>query len=290
MPGMVEQQQSRTPEIARTVVDLRRLVSSWRRAGERVGLVPTMGALHIGHIALVAALRDRVDRVVASVFVNPTQFAPNEDFAAYPRNEEVDLAKLAAIGIDAVFAPPTAEMYPAGFATSVLVAGPAQGLESDSRPHFFGGVATVVSKLLLACLPDVAVFGEKDYQQLLVIKRMTADLTIPVEILGHPTLREDDGLALSSRNAYLSSQQRLAAPLLYRSLGQAAAAIRGGAQPSAALHQARASLTGGGFEVDYVELRNADSLAPVANLFSEPLRLLAAARLGRTRLIDNITV
>ncbi|MBZ0230052.1 MAG: pantoate--beta-alanine ligase, partial [Bauldia sp.] len=168
------------PEVARAVADLRRLVSSWRREGRSVALVPTMGALHVAHLALVEAARLRADRVVVSVFVNPTQFAPNEDFAAYPRDEASDLAKLAAAGIDAVFAPSTVEMYPVGFATSVLVAGPAQGLETEFRPHFFGGVATVVAKLLLACLPDIAIFGEKDYQQLLVVRRMAADLAIPV--------------------------------------------------------------------------------------------------------------
>ena len=278
------------PEVARAVADLRRLVSSWRREGRSVALVPTMGALHVAHLALVEAARLRADRVVVSVFVNPTQFAPNEDFAAYPRDEASDLAKLAAAGIDAVFAPSTVEMYPVGFATSVLVAGPAQGLETEFRPHFFGGVATVVAKLLLACLPDIAIFGEKDYQQLLVVRRMAADLAIPVEILGHPTLREEDGLALSSRNAYLSPEQRQAAPLLYRSLERAAGAIRAGEPPSAPLDRARDDLVRGGFDVDYVELRNADTLALVTDLFGEPLRLLAAARLGRTRLIDNIPV
>jgi len=278
------------PDIARTVTDLRRLVGVWRRAGETVALVPTMGALHAGHLALVEEARRRTGRVVVSIFVNPAQFAPTEDFAAYPRDEAADLAKLAAPGVDAVFAPSTAEMYPSGFATAVEVKGPAEGLETEFRPHFFRGVATVVAKLLIACLPDVALFGEKDYQQLLVVRRMTADLGLPVEIAGLPTVREPDGLALSSRNTYLSAEERQTAPLLHRALQAAAAAIRAGSAPEAALDRARAELGAAGFVVDYVALRNATTLAPVVDPAAEPLRLLAAARLGRTRLIDNIPV
>lgn len=278
------------PDIARTVTDLRRLVGVWRRAGETVALVPTMGALHAGHLALVEEARRRAGRVVVSIFVNPAQFAPTEDFAAYPRDEAADLAKLAAPGVDAVFAPSTAEMYPSGFATAVEVKGPAEGLETEFRPHFFRGVATVVAKLLIACLPDVALFGEKDYQQLLVVRRMTADLGLPVEIAGLPTVREPDGLALSSRNAYLSAEERQTAPLLHRALQAAAAAIRAGTAPEAALDRAWVELGAAGFVVDYVALRNATTLAPVVDPAAEPLRLLAAARLGRTRLIDNIPV
>ena len=274
--------------IARTVVDLRRHVGAWRKAGERIALVPTMGALHSGHLALVEDAHRRAGRVVVSIFVNPTQFAPTEDFGAYPRNEESDLAKLEGPGVDAVFAPTTPEMYPAGFATAVEVKGPSEGLETDFRPHFFRGVATVVSKLLIACAPDVAIFGEKDYQQLLVIRRMAADLGLPVEIAGFPTIREPDGLALSSRNAYLSPEERRTAPLLHRVLQAAASAIRAGTVPETALARATSELTAAGFAVDYVALRNAETLAPVADVSAEPLRLLAAAKLGRTRLIDNI--
>jgi pantoate--beta-alanine ligase len=225
-----------------------------------------------------------------SIFVNPTQFGPKEDFAAYPRNEAADLASLTALGVDAVFAPTLEEMYPEGFATTVTVAGPALGLESDARPHFFTGVATVVAKLLLACQPDIAMFGEKDYQQLLVVRRMVADLALPVTIHGHPTVRAPDGLALSSRNAYLSEEERAVAPRLHAVLQTAAAAIRSGAEARAALGAASRALADAGFRVDYVALRNAVTLAAVADPSKEPLRLLAAARLGRTRLIDNIPV
>jgi pantoate--beta-alanine ligase len=253
-------------------------------------MVPTMGALHEGHLALVRSAREQASRAVASIFVNPTQFAPTEDFGAYPRAEAADLPKLAGVGTDAVFAPAVAEMYPAGFATAVSVGGPSAGLETDFRPHFFGGVATVVARLLLVCLPDIAIFGEKDYQQLLVIRRMVADLGIPVSILGHATLREGDGLALSSRNAYLSAAERTVAPRLNAALRDAAAAIRANGDAVAALARARADLAAAGFAVDYVDLRNAETLAPVADVRGEPLRLLAAARLGKTRLIDTIAV
>jgi pantoate--beta-alanine ligase len=247
-----------------------------------------MGALHEGHLALVRRAREVAGRVVVSVFVNPTQFAPTEDFAAYPRDEEADLAALGRLGVDAVFAPSVGEMYPDGFATSVAVAGPAEGLETDFRPHFFGGVATVVAKLLIACTPDCAIFGEKDYQQLMVIRRVVADLGLPVEIVALPTVREADGLALSSRNAYLSPAERQAAPALHKSLTRAAAAIRAGAPVERVLAAAAADLRVAGFRVDYFALRNADTLAPVVDLKREPLRLLAAAWLGKTRLIDNI--
>ena len=205
---MVDSRKANTPVVVRKIEELRRSVLEWRGTGARIALVPTMGALHAGHLALVKAARETADRVVVSIFVNPTQFAPNEDFASYPRDESADVGKLVGTGTDAVFAPGVAEMYPQGFATSVIVGGPAEGLESAYRPHFFTGVATVVSKLLLACLPDSALFGEKDYQQLLVIRRMVADLAIPVGIVGCPTLREGDGLALSSRNAYLGPAER----------------------------------------------------------------------------------
>ena len=228
--------------------------------------------------------------MVVSIFVNPTQFAPNEDFSTYPRDEAADMAKLASVGVDAVFGPDVAEMYPPGFATSVAVAGPALGLESDFRPHFFGGVATVVAKLLLACLPDAALFGEKDYQQLIVVRRMVADLAIPTEIVGLPTIREADGLALSSRNAYLSPAERKIAPRLFAILNETALGIRGQASPVDRIVAAERALAEAGFRVDYVALRNAKTLAPVVDAGAEPLRLLAAAWLGKTRLIDNVAV
>jgi pantoate--beta-alanine ligase len=278
------------PPVDRTIAALRERVSGWRSAGDTLAMVPTMGALHEGHLALVSAARELSRRVVVTIFVNPTQFAPNEDFGAYPRTEQSDLEKLARVGTDAVFGPSVAEMYPPGFATTVSVDGPSTGLETDFRPHFFAGVATVVSKLLLSCLPDAAIFGEKDYQQLLVVRRMVADLGLPVTIVGHPTLRETDGLAMSSRNAYLSPGERATAPRLNATLRAAAAAINAGSDAGAALATARADLVEAGFAVDYVEMRNAETLAPVANVRAEPLRLLAAARLGKTRLIDNIAV
>jgi pantoate--beta-alanine ligase len=276
--------------VDRTIADLRRRVAGWRGDGRSIGLVPTMGALHEGHLALVDGIGTTVDRVVVSIFVNPTQFAPTEDFASYPRDEGSDLQMLAERGAHAVFAPSTDEMYPEGFATAVVPAGPAEGLESDFRPHFFRGVATVVTKLLLAGLPDVAIFGEKDYQQLAVIRRMVRDLNIPVEIAGHPTVREADGLALSSRNAYLSPEERKIAPRLHAALAEAALAIRGQDEPMEVMLRARRALTAVGFKVDYFELRNAETLAPIVERANEPARILAAARLGKTRLIDNVPV
>ena len=278
------------PEVLRTVADMQRHAAAWRAAGARIALVPTMGALHEGHLDLVRLAGESADRVIVSIFVNPAQFAPTEDFAAYPRGEAADLAKLAVLGVDAVFAPTVVEMYPNGFATRITVEGPALGLESDARPHFFGGVATVVAKLFIACAPDVAVFGEKDYQQLLVVRRMAADLGLPVTVVGHPTIRAADGLALSSRNAYLSPAERAVAPRLHAALQAAAAAIRAGEAETVTLAAARRDLEVAGFVVDYVALRNAVTLDEVTDAKAEPLRLLAAARLGKTRLIDNIAV
>ena len=276
------------PEVIRTVQDMQHRAAGWRAEGLRIALVPTMGALHDGHLDLVRRGRSVADRVVVSIFVNPTQFAPTEDFSAYPRDEASDLAKLDALGVETVFAPGVGEMYPDGYATRITVDGPAHGLESDARPHFFAGVATVVAKLFIACAPDLAIFGEKDYQQLAVVRRMVADLGLPIEVVGHPTVRAADGLALSSRNAYLSPEERATAPRLHAALEAAAAAIRAGAPPDEALDAARDTLATAGFDVDYVALRNAETLRPVADPAHEPLRLLAAARLGRTRLIDNI--
>jgi pantoate--beta-alanine ligase len=276
--------------VARSVAALRQVVGEWRRAGLRVGLVPTMGAIHAGHLALVGAARGQGDRVVASLFVNPKQFGPAEDFAAYPRDEAADRAAFAEGGVDLVFAPTVEEMYPDGFATTVQVGGPSGGMDGAHRPGHFDGVATVVGKLLLQCLPDAAYFGEKDYQQLTVVRRMARDLDIPVRIEGVPTVRETDGLALSSRNVYLSAAERQTAPLLYRVLCDVAAAVRRAPDaPADALARGLAALRAAGFVPDYLELRDAESLAPMPRL-KGPARLLAAARLGRTRLIDNVPV
>ncbi len=273
-----------------TVAGLRRAVRAWRGAGETVALVPTMGALHRGHLALVEEARRRCRRTVVSVFVNPTQFGRDEDLADYPRDVAGDLAKLGAMGVDLVFAPSDAEIYPEGFATTVTVARVSEGLCGDHRPVHFAGVATVVAKLLVQCLPDVAVFGEKDYQQLLVIKRLARDLDIPVEIVGAPTVREADGLALSSRNAYLSPRERGIAGRLNVVLAQAAERLARGESPARAVAWGHRQLAAAGFRaIDYLELRDADTLAPV-DTCARPARLLAAVRIGETRLIDNVAV
>lgn len=276
--------------VARSVAELRAAVASWRARRERVGLVPTMGAIHDGHLALVRAARAEGERVVATLFVNPKQFAPAEDFAAYPRDEAADFAHFAQAGVDLVFAPAAAEMYPPGFATSVHPGPLGDELEGRFRPGFFAGVATVVAKLLLQSLPDAAYFGEKDYQQLLVVRRLVRDLDMPVRIAGVATVREADGLALSSRNAYLSAAERRTAPLIHQVLGATAERmLRHPDAVAAALEAGTACLDTGGFAVDYMELRDAGDLSPVAFL-GAPARLLVAARLGRTRLIDNIAV
>jgi pantoate--beta-alanine ligase len=276
--------------VARTVEALREAVASWRARRERVGLVPTMGAIHQGHLALVGAARGGCERVVASLFVNPKQFAPTEDFAAYPRSEAADLAAFQRAGVDLVFIPDVAAMYPPGFATSVEIGGVSEGLDGAHRPGHFAGVATVVAKLLLQCLPDAAYFGEKDYQQLMVVRRLARDLDIPVRIEGVVTVREADGLALSSRNAYLSPADRRTAPLLYRVLRDSAAALA--QKPDAVvatLERGIAQLQAGGFAVDYLELRDAADLTAMPRL-AGPARLLAAVQIGRTRLIDNVPV
>jgi pantoate--beta-alanine ligase len=249
-----------------------------------------MGALHEGHLSLVRSAKESCDRVVASLFVNPKQFAPHEDFDRYPRDEAGDAKLLASAGCDLLFAPERAVMYPEGFATSVSVADVSAPLEGEFRPHFFAGVATVVSKLLLQCLPDKAFFGEKDYQQLQVIKRMTRDLDIPVEIVGCATVREHDGLAMSSRNAYLTADQRRMAARLNHILHDAIKEVRAGGAIAAAEAEARRHLLAAGFDkVDYVAVRDAETLAVIADL-TRPARILAAAWLGRTRLIDNMAV
>jgi pantoate--beta-alanine ligase len=276
--------------VARSVAALREAVAGWRARQDTVALVPTMGALHRGHLALVEAAHRQCRRVVASLFVNPKQFGPREDFAAYPRDEAADLAKFREAGVDLVFAPTVAEMYPAGFATGVQVAGIGETLEGAHRPGHFDGVATVVSKLLLQCLPDAAFFGEKDYQQLIVVRRMAHDLDIPVRIEGIATVREPDGLALSSRNVYLSAAERRIAPSLHRVLNDTAVAIVAAPdEADASLQSGLALLREAGFVPDYLELRAAADLSPMSAL-DRPARLLAAAHLGRTRLIDNIPV
>jgi pantoate--beta-alanine ligase len=277
--------------VMRTVATLRRAVTSWRTAGERVALVPTMGALHAGHLALVRAARRRARRVVVSIFVNPAQFAPHEDFASYPRTFDTDIAALAELPVDLVWAPPVEVMYPQGFATRIVPAGPAAaGLEDKFRPHFFAGVATVVGKLLIQCAPDFAMFGEKDYQQLKVVTRLARDLDLPGTIVGVPTVREKDGLALSSRNAYLSASERAAAPTLHRVLKDCSAAIARGELLARVLDEGGAAIERAGFALDYLEARDAETLQPIASVGGRPIRLLVAARIGKTRLIDNVPV
>ena len=274
----------------RTVEQLRQRVGAWRAQGLRTALVPTMGALHEGHIRLVEQGIRRADRVIVTIFINPRQFAPTEDLARYPRNEAADIARLKAAGAHLVFAPDGLEMYPPGFATTVSLAGPAKaGLEDRFRRAFFDGVATVVAKLFAQAGCDYAMFGEKDYQQLKVVARMARDLDIATTVIGVDTVREADGLAMSSRNAYLSPAERQIAPLLHGALQSAAEAIQSGRSPDYATRRARAFLKQAGFKVDYVAARNADTLAKL-EAPSEPVRLLAAAWLGSTRLIDNIGV
>jgi pantoate--beta-alanine ligase len=280
----------KTPRIVTTISDLRGQIADWRGNGARIGLVPTMGALHDGHLSLVRETQSRADKVVASIFVNPAQFAPHEDFDRYPRTLESDAAKLGSVGLDLVFAPPVAEMYPDGFATGVTVGGPSAGLETDFRPHFFGGVATVVAKLLIAAMPDVAIFGEKDYQQLLVIRRLTTDLGLPIEIVGAPIVREADGLAMSSRNAYLKPAERAVAGQLNAVLKTVIFNARAGDAVAAAEAFGADALRKAGFDVvDYVAIRDAATLEPMARL-DRPARVLAAAKIGATRLIDNMAV
>lgn len=277
--------------VARTIGELREHLAGWRKAGERIGLVPTMGALHRGHLALVEAARRDCDRVVATIFVNPKQFAPNEDLGAYPRREAADLDMLRSAGVDLAFVPAAPEIYPPGFATLVRVGRLSEGLCGAHRIGHFDGVATVVTKLLIQSLPDIAYFGEKDYQQLLVIRRLACDLDLPVRIAGVPVVREPDGLALSSRNVYLSEEERRVAPELARVLHQVAATLA--KEPAAVSRETargRAELTRAGFDVEYLEIRDAETLTPVVDIVAAPCRALAAAHLGRTRLIDNVPV
>jgi pantoate--beta-alanine ligase len=280
-----------TVEIARDVTSLRAFVADWRAAGLRVALVPTMGALHEGHLSLVADAKRCADRVIMSIFVNPTQFAPSEDFGAYPRTFQKDVEAFAAARGDLVFAPEIAEIYPPDFVTKISLGGPATaGLEDKFRPDHFAGVATVVAKLLIMAKPDVALFGEKDYQQLAVIRQMARDLDLESEIAGVPTVRAKDGLALSSRNIYLTPEERARAPLLHGTLERCRAAILAGNEISTAVVRAEGTLNVMDFAVDYIAARHAVTLAPITSAADGPIRLLAAARLGATRLIDNIAV
>jgi len=284
--------QTDSPPVARTVAALRETVAGWRRQGFTVGFVPTMGALHEGHLTLVREAGQRADRIVASVFVNPTQFAAHEDLGTYPRQEAQDAELLAGAGCHLLFAPTVEAMYPDGFSTSVDVGVPSQGLETDFRPHFFGGVAVVVAKLLNQVQADVAVFGEKDYQQLLVVRRMARDLDIPTEIIGAPTERDGHGLALSSRNACLSELELATARRLNGVLAEAGALATARRPLAGVEHDAHAALLKAGFDrIDYVAVRRADDLAAFRDgIVDAPARVLAAAWLGRTRLIDNSAV
>ncbi len=282
---------SRSPTIVRTVPALRRAVDNFRTRRAVVALVPTMGALHDGHVSLVRAAKRRADKVVVSIFVNPAQFAPTEDFGSYPRTWKTDLAKLAAERVDLIWHPDVKVMYPDGFATRIVPEGPATvGLEDRFRPHFFGGVATVVGKLFAQVRPDLAFFGEKDFQQFRVVSRMAADLDLGVKVSGCKTIRERDGLAMSSRNVYLSPEERRIAPELYRAMKESARLLCAGAGIEPAMAAGVDIIKTAGFALDYFELRNAETLAPITSTEDEPLRILVAARLGTTRLIDNIPV
>lgn len=277
-------------ELVREVAALRARVAAARAKGARIALVPTMGALHEGHLSLVAIAQQHADYVVASLFVNPAQFAPGEDFARYPRSEQQDMALLASAGCDLLFAPAVSTVYPSGFATTVSVAAVSEGWEGAVRPGHFAGVATVVAKLFAMAQPDVAVFGEKDWQQLAVIRRLAADLDLPVTIVAGPTRRDADGLALSSRNAYLSARERAIAAAFPRALARAARAIAAGRAVEPALASAKGEILAAGFDaVDYLALVDPETLAPLAAL-DRPARLIAAARLGTTRLLDNLAV
>ena len=276
-------------EIVSTVRELREKTAEWRRAGEQISLVPTMGALHEGHLSLVREGLKRTSRAVMSIFVNPQQFAPNEDFSKYPRTFEDDVAKFESAGGHLIWAPTPNEMYRPGFATHVQPAGAATGLETDFRPHFFRGVATVCCKLFTQTLPDIALFGEKDFQQLAVVRQMVRDLDLPLEIVGCPTIREADGLAMSSRNAYLSDDERQTARHLHQIITQTAETVAGGGPADAACATASAALEEAGFRgIDYVAFRDSETLEPISQPLVRPARVLAAAWLGKTRLIDNV--
>jgi pantoate--beta-alanine ligase len=282
---------SRNPMVARTVPALRRALEGLRVRKASVALVPTMGALHDGHVSLVRLAKKRAGKVVVSIFVNPTQFAPTEDFGSYPRTWKADVAKLADERVELIWHPDVKTMYPEKFSTRIAPEGPATvGLEDRFRPHFFGGVATVVGKLFTQVRPDVAIFGEKDYQQLRVVTQMARDLDLGVKVIGSKTVRERDGLAMSSRNVYLSAEERRIAPTLHKAMKESAARIRAGEDVAAAVAAGAETIRNAGFVLDYLEARHAETLAPIASLREGPIRMLVAARLGTTRLIDNIAV
>jgi pantoate--beta-alanine ligase len=277
--------------IVRTIPALRRALDGLRARKASIALVPTMGALHEGHVSLVRSAKRHARRVVVSIFVNPTQFAPTEDFGSYPRTWKADIAKLAAEGVDLIWSPDVKTMYPEGFASRILTEGPATaGLEDRFRPQFFGGVTTVVGKLFTQVRPDCAIFGEKDFQQLRVVIRMAADLNLGVKVIGSRTVRESDGLAMSSRNVYLSPEERRTAPVLFRTMKECARRLRAGDDLEAVMAGGVELVTTAGFTVDYFEIRHAETLAPVASVSDGPLRMLVAAKIGKTRLIDNIAV
>src|SRR6202046_1627584 len=280
-----------SPMIVRTVPALRRALDGLRARKATTALVPTMGALHDGHVSLVRLAKRRATRVMVSIFVNPAQFAPTEDFGSYPRTWKADVAKLTAEKVDLIWNPDVKTMYPDGFATRILTEGPATaGLEDRFRPHFFGGVTTVVGKLFTQCRPDFAMFGEKDFQQLRVVTRMAGDLDLGVKVIGSRTVRERDGLAMSSRNVYLSPEERRAAPVLYRAMKQAAGRLRAGDDVGGGMPAGAGLIAAAGFALDYFEVRHAETLAPIASVKDGPMRILVAAKIGKTRLIDNIGV
>jgi pantoate--beta-alanine ligase len=282
---------SRNPIVARTVPTLRRALDGLRARKASVALVPTMGALHDGHVSLVRLAKKRAGKVVVSIFVNPTQFAPTEDFGSYPRTWKADVAKLADERVELIWHPDVKTMYPEKFSTRIAPEGPATvGLEDRFRPHFFGGVATVVGKLFAQVRPDVAIFGEKDFQQLRVVTQMAHDLDLGVKVIGSKTVRERDGLAMSSRNVYLSAEERRIAPTLHKAMKESAARIRAGEDVAAAVAAGAETIRSVGFALDYLEARHAETLVPIASLREGPIRMLVAARLGTTRLIDNIAV
>ena len=282
---------SRSPMIVRTIPALRRALDGISAKKITTALVPTMGALHDGHLSLVRLAKRRAAKVMVSIFVNPTQFAPTEDFGSYPRTWNADLALLAAENVDLIWNPDVKTMYPDGFATKILTEGPAKvGLEDRFRPDFFTGVSTAVGKLFTQCRPDFAIFGEKDFQQLRVVTQMARDLDLGVKVIGSRTVRERDGLAMSSRNIYLSPDERQAAPTLYRAMKESAKRLKAGGDFEAAMETGRELISAAGFALDYFEARHAETLAPITSMKEGPVRILVAAKLGTTRLIDNIGV
>ena len=282
---------SPSPMIVRTVPALWRALDGLRAKKATIALVPTMGALHDGHVSLVRLAKTRATKVIVSIFVNPAQFAPSEDFGSYPRTWKGDVASLTAENVDLIWNPGVKTMYPDGFATQIVPEGPATaGLEDRFRPHFFGGVATVVGKLFTQCRPDFAIFGEKDFQQLRVVTRMARDLDLGVKVIGSRTVRESDGLAMSSRNVYLSPEERRMAPMLYRAMKESARRLRAGGDIKTAMAGGAELITRAGFTLDYFDVRHAETLAPIGSVKDGPMRILVAAKIGSTRLIDNIAV